>query len=388
MLGRTRNTLREMEQQARERAEELREAERRISAAVSVGTAGYEGTSSYSPWQEYIVSGGSVLPPQQEAELISQQLIANSLSRASTATLTTKQAKVQEIINQGPEVARMLLNREVKMLYFGKTKNPIGKIVGLASHPVQPVRIIFEFEQFTFDRYFSVKEFEVMGTIGKFDLKDMVYRNLIAFIERDKNSVYEEAHNYLNNVTRDLQATEENRERILEALKEAQERIKGTEKVKYHKKDIDLIIAEINSHKKVKKAYISKSGRIIVLTEPLYKTDVKGKESKRSKIGEFIFSIEPQSNNYLSADNLTYIYDDSNPHPNIDGFSVCWGENQQEIDRMRRNAEYYQLVDFAIYFLSIYPQTSDASPYVDYGDWWSEKEERVDYKSELEGEAL
>lgn len=156
----------------------------------------------------------------------------------------------------------------------------------------------------------------------------------------------------------------------------------------------DHIIGEIESikkHAKIKDAYITERGNLIVKTKMLYKLDGKThKENRKVKVGEFIFRFQmgTASTSSVSVFNTTYYlcsncinetHDDGEQHslnfghPVLDMY-VCFGHHAVEVQNMLKKLSFYQLADFMVLLFSVYPDPDNVtdSPFIPF-DVWDDK---------------
>lgn len=140
-------------------------------------------------------------------------------------------------------------------------------------------------------------------------------------------------------------------------------------------KGLAALVASINKQDKVEDAYIGIKGNLVVFTKMLYGLDSTGKEDKSVEIGRFIFRM-PLIGLSPIAFNLDYAVSPtgSDPywHPNIRGTNICQGDNAKEILGAARAGQLYELVDFLIIFLSLYPHDG-GNPYIGFPEWLQQR---------------
>lgn len=145
------------------------------------------------------------------------------------------------------------------------------------------------------------------------------------------------------------------------------------------------MVNELKKHDKVKSAFITTKGNIIVITHLLNAIDRDtDTEIKDKPMGQFLFKFFTAADMIsIEATNLTYwMYRNRDgsylgqgyPHPNISGTSICWGNNDIEVHSMKKLGQYYALLDFAITFFSLFPHADRSNPYIDFEEWYERKD--------------
>lgn len=186
------------------------------------------------------------------------------------------------------------------------------------------------------------------------------------------------------NIARDIETKKRTIEEMQKKIRLLKKELKlmplpKKEEALYSKKHLITLLTQLRAHAKVEDAYLSREGKIIVITKMLYPIK-KNKENKKSQVGRFSISYNHSSRQgvqRITIVNLDYVLhtdDNSYYHPNIrtDG-SICWGENKQEVENMWSRDELYELTDFIILFLSLFPH-DEGSPYTDPEGWLENKE--------------
>jgi hypothetical protein len=129
---------------------------------------------------------------------------------------------------------------------------------------------------------------------------------------------------------------------------------------------------QLGKHKKVANAYLDMAGRMVVETRMLYTiSPVLLKENKRRPIGRFVMRLSTEGIRNCEFANLDYCYNSGGshyPHPNIMNKQLCHGDNGADLDAMARSGSFYELTDFLILFLSMFPQDS-GGPHVPHDVW-------------------
>ena len=151
-------------------------------------------------------------------------------------------------------------------------------------------------------------------------------------------------------------------------------------------------IKNIRKHAKIKSAYVTTQGNIIVKTKMLYKIDAKtNKVDRKVEIGEFIFKFNLDMSRDLGRRvrgfNTTYYVCNccvgsgehgysheglnhalSFGHPVLGEF-LCAGDHEIEVKDMLHKLNLYLLVDFLVLLFSIYPEDNEGSPFISYEQW-------------------
>ena len=153
----------------------------------------------------------------------------------------------------------------------------------------------------------------------------------------------------------------------------------------FTKEELLKILTALRKHRQIEDAYVSTERSIVIITKMLYATNEKTHtEDRRKEIGSFYIRLNfKEFNHHISIKNLTFERfkdggDGPYDHPHIEGDSICWGNNSQEVEVMWKDGQIYELIDFIIVFLSVYPQT-DGKPYVTYDDWMDNKKKNKNH---------
>lgn len=139
-------------------------------------------------------------------------------------------------------------------------------------------------------------------------------------------------------------------------------------------KDVEMFnstIESIRKQKNIEDIAVFEDGGIICITKMLYPTsEITGKTNMKKPIGKFMIKVNDGT---IKVINLTYNAGNYY-HPNVSSSgSVCWGENQEEINKMYNKFNLYELIDFIVLFLSTFPQ-KEGDPYVGYSEWMNARE--------------
>lgn len=281
---------------------------------------------------------------------------------------------------------------------FDEHKNPISSrlflIVGFSENEPTMLRVLDEQNDDVFDVYLwqlDIPSGIVLPVIdGGIDVEiDSKVKRIMDKVVleplagRMQSVVNMEYNNKVNNIKSMSSQIQSNRQSVLKLENDLKNLIHDMENAKKQSFSVNKLLSElaqIKKHDKVEDVYITKNSNIFIRTKMLKKTNPKtGKVSQFRNIGRFMIVIKyTEGGNYLRVHNLDFYVGDSDyfDHPTIRNGELCRGNNENEIMSMYRNCQLYQLIDFLIMFLSIYPQDSGSSPYMDYSEWWNDREKR------------
>jgi hypothetical protein len=182
--------------------------------------------------------------------------------------------------------------------------------------------------------------------------------------------------NQLSRRLRDVESYTETLKKLKVDIAIYRKRLKDMPVVEINLADVESSMQEVLKHKKIQDVYITKIGSIAIVTKMLYKLDPKTqKEDESVEIGRFVIDLMPSDDAwYISAWNLDYVDECGYSHPNINSFSVCLGEHENEI---RKSTDLYMIADFFVVFLSQFPHDS-GMPFTDPFEWLDTKHKRED----------
>lgn len=172
--------------------------------------------------------------------------------------------------------------------------------------------------------------------------------------------------------------------------------VAGSNPVSTQKKSFFEELGTVARRNDIDGVYLSTNGNIMVQTKMLYQTNEKtDKVNLQKKMGKFLFKIDPIALK-LKAVNISYFvcgacinfyegregsdlehtHKQGYSHPNLayDG-NICLGENADIVIRMLEKRQMYQLVDFLIIFLSVFPQRR-GHPYFPGVHWFKARHHR------------
>lgn len=196
-------------------------------------------------------------------------------------------------------------------------------------------------------------------------------------LNQDKEALSHKHNDYSNYI--------ETLARLEQEIEDLHKKVASTKEIEFSPEKMLEIVSEMEKHDKVKKAFITKKGNIIVLTKMLYATNLAGdKEDTKKPVGQFVFKFSCVNGRCtMGAVNLTYamIHDSGGSlmsrayfHPNIRTNEICWGNNRVEMSKMLNQGDLYQAMDFSIVFFSTFPHGRNSNPYIDFDAWYQQKE--------------
>lgn len=142
-------------------------------------------------------------------------------------------------------------------------------------------------------------------------------------------------------------------------------------------------VRALNHHPQIKRAYVSTTGNLIVLTNRIYPVD-PADHHRYPQIGRFTIrirygashgtddGISIANRDYHSTSGYSAFDEQHFEHPHVRTFEtpyVCFGDNQAAAEGAYDNGDLYGLIDFILLFLSTW-NAENGEPYVQYGEFY------------------